>query len=215
MEPSGLYYPNRIARYFFLAMEEVMGLGGLNTVLSIAKLNQYQQQPPPDTLDKQVDFSELSALNAALEEVYGPRGGRGMALRIGRACFAMGMKNFGALAGMQDPAFRALSLDERCQFGLQALASVFNRFSDQRSSVNQDSAAYTFVVENSPMAHGRTSEKPVCHALAGIVQECMSWASNGYEFYVVETACRACGDERCTFQITRKPIGQAPTSPTT
>jgi len=34
-----------------------------------------------------------------LETVYGARGGRGIALRIGRATFSMGLKNFGALAG--------------------------------------------------------------------------------------------------------------------
>lgn len=192
-----------------------MGLGGLNTVLSLAKLNHYQNQPPPDTLDKAVDFTELAALSAALEEMYGPRGGRGMALRIGRACFSMGIKNFGAMAGMQDPTFRSLPLEKRCVMGLKALETIFNRFSDQRSSMNEDENAYHFIVENSPIAYGRTSDKPVCHALAGIVQECMSWASNGYEFYVVETTCRAAGDERCTFQITRKPIGQAQSSPTT
>ncbi len=214
MEPSGLYYPNRIVRYFFLAMEEVMGLGGLNTVLSLAKLTRFQQERPPDNLDKSIDFVEMAALSNALEEVYGPRGGRGMAMRIGRACFSMGIKNFGVMMAMQDPTFRALPLNDRCMLGLLALDSVFNRFSDQRSSVKEDENAYYYFVENSPTAYGRHTDKPVCHALAGIVQECMSWSSNGYEFYVVETTCRACGSPKCTFQITRKPIGQAQNPPT-
>jgi len=214
VERSGLYYPNRIVRYFFLAMEEVMGLGGLNTVLSNAKLTRFQQERPPDNLEKTVDFTELAALSNALEEVYGPRGGRGMAMRIGRACFSMGIKNFGVMLAMQDPAFRALALDERCMLGLRALDSVFNRFSDQHSTVEQDETSYRYIVDNSAFAYGRHTDKPVCHALLGIVQECMSWASNGYEFYVVESTCRACGSPNCTFQITRKPIGQSQNSPT-
>ena len=36
---SGFYYPNRIARIFLLAMEEIMGKNGLNAVLNMAKLS--------------------------------------------------------------------------------------------------------------------------------------------------------------------------------
>ena len=83
--PSGYYYPNKIARIFLLAMEEIMGKNGLNAVLNMAKQPQLIDNYPPDSLDKAFDFAQFSALNAALEEMYGPRGGRGLALRGGRA----------------------------------------------------------------------------------------------------------------------------------
>jgi predicted hydrocarbon binding protein len=206
-EPSGLYYPNRIARYFFLAMEDVMGQSGLNMVLSLAKQDEYIGHYPPDNLTAQFDFASMSAIQQSLEDIYGSRGGRGMALRIGRACFSTGMKSFGALAGMSDPAFRALPRDERCRMGLEALTAVFNKFTSQHSSVEEDEQAYRFIVENSPMVWGRRADKPVCHALAGILQECLRWASNGYEYIVYETACRAVGDEHCIFTINKTPIG--------
>lgn len=208
VEPSSLYYPNRIARYFFQAMEDVMGQGGLNMVLSLARLDQYVGKPPPDTLDKTFDFASMTALNIALEETYGPRGGRGMALRVGRATFSMGMKNFGILAGINDPTFRALPLEKRCMLGLQALAQVFNNFSDQKSSVEEDGESYRFIVPTSAMCWQRKTDKPVCHALVGIIQECMRWASNGFEYYVVESHCRACGDAECVFIVQKTPIGQ-------
>jgi hypothetical protein len=128
LEPSGLYYPNRIARAFLWAMEDVMGQNGLNAVLSLAGLEGYIEHPPPDSLTKQVDFAHLAALNQALEDMYGARGGRGMALRIGRACFSRGMKSFGALKGISDPAFKVLPLESRVYLGLEALASVFTNF---------------------------------------------------------------------------------------
>ena len=208
VEASSLYYPNRIARYFFQAMEDVMGQGGLNMVLNLARLDQYISNAPPDTLDKDFDFASMTALNIALEETYGPRGGRGMALRIGRATFSQGMKNFGILAGINDPIFRALPLEKRCLMGLQALAQVFNNFSDQKCSVEEDPESYRFIVPNSAMCWGRKTDKPVCHAMAGIIQECMRWASNGYEYYVVENTCRACGDAQCVFTVQKTPIGQ-------
>jgi predicted hydrocarbon binding protein len=206
-EPSGLYYPNRIARYFFLAMEDVMGQSGLSMVLNQAKQDRYIAHYPPDNLGREFDFTSMSAIQIALEDIYGVRGGRGMALRIGRAAFSQGLKNFGALAGINDPAFRALPRDERCRLGLSALADIFTRFSDQKSSIEEDEKAFRFVAQISPMSWGRITDKPVCHALAGIIQECARWSSNGYEYIVHETACRACGDEACVFTINKTPIG--------
>jgi predicted hydrocarbon binding protein len=206
-ESSGLYYPNRIARYFFEAMEDVMGQSGLNMVLSLAKQDIYIDHYPPDNLATQFDFASMAAIQVALEEIYGVRGGRGMALRIGRACFSQGMRSFGAMGGMTDPAFRALPRDERTKLGLQALADIFTKFSDQRSAFEEADKNYRFIVENSPMAWGRMADKPVCHALAGILQECLRWSSNGYEYIVHETACRACGAEACVFTINKTPVG--------
>lgn len=185
-----------------------MGQHGLATLLGLAALEEYIDQPPPDNLDREFDFAQLAALNAALEEMYGVRGGRGMALLIGRASFAQGIRHFGVMKGMADPAFRALPLHVRSEYGLQALATVFNRFTDQRSSVEISDEAYLFRVENSPMAWGRQAQKPVCHALVGIVQECLRWASNGYIFHVRETHCRAVGGEACTFRVNRTAIGE-------
>lgn len=208
LEPSGLYYPNRIARLFLLAMEDVMGRNGLNAILSLAGLEPYIDQIPPDNLARQFDFAAMAALNQALEDMYGARGGRGMALRIGRACFARGLKNFGAMAGMSDPAFQALPLESRGKLGLEALAAIFTNFTDQRSLFIEQDATYELHTDFSPIAWGRTADKPVCHALVGIIQESLRWASDGYEYHVQEVSCRAVGGESCIFRVNKKPIGQ-------
>lgn len=208
LESSGLYYPNRIARAFLLATEEVMGKTGLNTVLSLAQLTPYLDQLPPDNVSAQFDFAGLSALSQALEELYGKSGGRGMALRIGRASFARGIKSFGALGGMADPAFRRLPLEQRAEIGLTALATMFTSFSDQPSHLEMGDTHTLFVVEVSPFAWGRHSDKPVCHALVGIIQECLRWASNGREYLVQEVACSAMAGDHCIFRVSKQPIGQ-------
>lgn len=185
-----------------------MGQNGLNTLLKLAGLSQYVDMPPPDNLDKEFDFAAISAMNEALEEVYGTRGGRGMALAIGRAAFTRGIKGFGVMKAMADPAFRALPLEQRIEFGLKALASVFTNFTDQVSSVALDGDSFLFKIEVSPFAWGRASDKPVCHAMVGIIQESLRWSSNGYEFYVRETACRATGSDECIFRVNKTAIGE-------
>lgn len=207
LEPSGLYYPNRIARLIFSAMEDVMGKSGLGAVLSLAQLDTYADQYPPDNLARQFDFAYLSSLSQALEEMYGARGGRGMALRVGRAAFAGGINRFGALAGMADPAFQALPLELRTKFGVEALAAIFTNFSDQQTQTRETENHYELITDYSPFAWGRTSEKPVCNAFVGIIQESLRWASQGYEYHVTEVSCRAAGDDSCVFRVNKKPIG--------
>lgn len=209
LEPSGLYYPNRLARAFFIAMNEVMGQTGLKTLLETAGLHHYAQQWPTDTLERRFDFAEMAAIHESLEAMYGIRGGRGLALKIGRAAFANGFREFGVLRGLGDAAFRALPLPLRVDYGLRALVTVLNNFSDQTSSIEAEGKDLLFISEVCPMAWGRSSDKPVCHAMSGILQECLRWATNGHEFYVREIACRASGAEACVFRINKQAIGEA------
>jgi predicted hydrocarbon binding protein len=204
---SGLYYPNKIARIYIQAMEDVMGKNGLNAILNLAGLQQFIDNYPPDNLERQFDFAHFTALNAALEDMYGPRGGRGLALRAGRACFAQGLKNFGALAGVGDLAFKVLPLSAKLKMGLPAMATIFTNFSDQLSEVQEHDDHFTYTIKRCPVCFSRTTDKPVCHAAVGLLQEGLRWVSGGHEFRVVETLCHAKGDENCIFVVYKEPIG--------
>ena len=74
---SGFYYPNRFALITLEALEEVMGKNGLNAILNMAQLSDLIDNYPSANLERQFDFSNYSMINVALEEMYGPRGGRG------------------------------------------------------------------------------------------------------------------------------------------
>lgn len=206
-QSSGMYYPNRFARSYFMALEEVMGQHGLDGTLEIAGLNRFVGRLPTDTLEHTVDFAALSALNLGLDEMYGTRGGRGMALRAGRAWLVKGMNSFGMLSGINDPAFRTLAVEERARLGLRALASVFTHFSDQRSRLEETPQAFRFMVDTSPTAWMRETDKPVCHPLVGLLQETVRWAANGRDYAVREVECRACGSSNsCIFLVNKQPL---------
>jgi predicted hydrocarbon binding protein len=202
-----LTYPNRFARALFLAMDEVMGRHGRTTVLETAGLSRYNDVLPPDSLARDVSFRALAAANLALDQVYNARGGRGMALRVGRAWFSGGLARFGAMAGCADPHFRALPLAERQATGLHALADVFTHFSDQQCTVSPaPGGGWRFVVSPSAMAYGEQADRPICHPLVGMLQEAMRWFSNGREYGVRETECIAVGAPACVFVITPHPL---------
>ena len=203
---SGLYYPNKIVRIALTAIEDVMGKNGLNAILNLASLSHLIDNYPSDNLERQFDFADFSAISGALEEMYGPRGWRGLALRAGRATFSEGLRNFGALAGAGDLAFKVLPLQAKVHIGLPAMAKIFSTTSDQRSTVVEHQDHFIYTIHKCPVCWGRTVDKPACFMAAGLLQEGLKWVSGGREFKVVQTACHAAGDAVCDFHVCKDPI---------
>lgn len=209
MEPipkSGLYYPNKIARLALMATEDVMGKNGLNAILNLAGLSHLIDNYPSDNLERQFDFADFSSINGALEEMYGPRGGRGLALRAGRAVFSEGLRNFGALAGAGDLAFKVLPLVAKLRIGLPAMAKIFTTTSDQRSTVEEFPDHYVYTIHTCPVCWGRKVDRPACFMAVGLLQEGLKWVSGGREFKVFQTGCHGAGDATCDFHIQKNPI---------
>lgn len=207
VEKSGLYYPNKFGKIMIKALEEVMGRNGLNAILNLAGLNQYIDNPFPDNLEKAFDFADVAGINKALEEMYGPRGGRGLSLRVGRAIFADGLKNFGALAGVADLAFVVLPLHAKLRIGIPAEAKIFSQISDQHSTVEERENEIIYTIHKCSECHGRRGiDRPMCFIAVGLLQESLKWVSGGHEFRVNESKCIAVGDDVCEFVIQKEPI---------
>jgi predicted hydrocarbon binding protein len=204
---SEYYYANKIARITLQALEEVMGKNGLNAILNLAHLPHLIGNLPSDNLNREFNFADFSAFNLALEEMYGPRGGRGLALRAGRAAFADALRNFGALAGAGDLAFKVLPLYAKMRIGIPAMARIFSQISDQYSTVREQENEFIYTIHRCPVCWGRTADKPVCFVAVGLLQEGLKWLSGGNEFRVNESQCVAVGDEVCEFVIQKTPIG--------
>lgn len=200
------YYPNKIGRIILLAMEEIMGRNGVNAVLNLSKMRHLIGNYPPNNLDRQFSFNDVSAIQKALDEMYGPRGGRGLALRAGRACFKYGLKEFGPVLGIADLTFRLLPLTMKLKVGSEVFANTFNKYSDQVVRLSEDDDKILWHIDRCPICWGRTSEAPCCHLAVGIIQEALYWVSGGKTFSVQEIECVATGGEACTILIDKKPL---------
>lgn len=203
---SNYYYPNKMGRIMLTSLEEVMGRNGLNALLNLIELRQYIQHAPPDNLERNFDFANISNINRGLEELYGPRGGRGLALRSGRAIFSRGLRQFGALAGVGDLAFKVLPLKTKLKIGIPAVARIFTQFSDQTSSVEENDTHFLYTIERCSMCWGQQADRPICYIAVGILQETLRWVSSGLEFRVDEVECHAMGANACVFRIDKEPI---------
>jgi predicted hydrocarbon binding protein len=204
---SGYTLPNRFARITLQAVEEMVGPKGMVALLTLAHLPELIDNYPPANLERGFDFAEYSALNLGLEEMYGPRGGRGLALRAGRQTFAQALGNFGALAGMGDMAFKVLPLSMKLKIALPALARIFTEISDQTSSVEEKKREFHYIVHRNAICWSRSGEeKPICYLMVGLLQEALSSISGGHEFRVDEAECQAAGGEVCRFLLQKEPL---------
>jgi predicted hydrocarbon binding protein len=203
---SGLYYPNKMGRILLTSLEEVMGRNGLNALLNLVGLRQFIGHLPPDDSGNEFDFAHISNINKGLAEIYGPRGARGLALRGGRAIFSKGLRQFGALAGVGDLAFKVLPLQTKLKIGVPAVARIFSQFSDQTSRVEIYEEHFDYIIERCSMCWGQHTERMICYIAVGILQEALRWVSGGLEFRIDEVACHAMGADACVFKIDKAPI---------
>ena len=183
-----------------------MGRNGIHAILKLASLTSLIDNYPPDNREKEFPFPTLSKLMDMLEQVYGPHGGRGLAARIGRACFNNGIRQYGTQMGLTEMAFRLLPLPAKVSAGAKAFAELFNTFTDQKVHVEEENGKLLWYIDRCPLCWGRSGQQPVCHLAVGLLQEALYWISGGKVFDIEEVTCIAAGDENCTIMIDQSPV---------
>lgn len=200
------FYPPQMGRIILQAMQEVLGREGTHAILRQASLASYIDNLPDARSDQAFSFGTVSRLIESLEQAYGPQGGRGTALRVGRACFQYGLREYGSMLGLTEMAFRLLPLSSKLSVGSKSFADLFNKHTDQIVRVEEKDGKLFWHIERCPLCWERHTAEPVCHLAVGLLQESLYWLSNGRIFNVEEIACIARGDAACTIVIDQTPI---------
>jgi predicted hydrocarbon binding protein len=198
-------YPNLMGRCLLSSIEEVVGRKDYLAILNAASLPELIESAPPKNLEKQFHFEKINRIQTALEQQYGTKCGQGLSLRIGRAFFNLTLRELGPQVGLSSLAFRLLPLKKKVKAGLESLAEIFNRYSDQYVSVSENGNLY-WIVEQCPVCWGKRTVHKNCSLTIGFLQEAMYWITSGRQFHIEEQQCQALGDPTCTFSIDKKPI---------
>lgn len=207
LEAVQYFYPNIMGRVLLNAVLGELGDRQVDALLRQARLEHLLADLPPWDHQPAFAFSWVSGLMQALEALYGRPGGRGLALRIGKAAFRNGLRHFDRAVGVTDGMFRFLPLADKMETGAQLLARFFNSYTDQRVQVHTLPDRLIWQIDRCPVCWGRQAESPVCHLAVGVLQEGLYWLSGGKFFPVQETHCIAQGDNACTIEISRQPLG--------
>jgi predicted hydrocarbon binding protein len=205
MSENSFFYPPKMGKIMLLGMDEIMGANGVTSVLGLSSKNSIQY-PLPEKANQSFSFETISLLQKSLEVAYGPHGGRGTALRIGRACFKYGLKEYGSMLGLTEMTFRLLPLSMKLHLGAKAFADLFNKHTDQIVRIEETGSKIFWHIERCPLCWERKADESVCHLAVGLLQESLYWVSGGKVFNVEETSCIAKGDAACTIAIDKTPI---------
>lgn len=205
LEESGFYYPNKMARIYIKAIEETIGPETMKAIFDMAGVP-LELYPPQNNFAKEFDFAYYGAIGAILEQMYGPRGERGLAVYAGRLSFSKGLVAYGSVIGARDLVLKPIPLRVKAKIALKAIAETFTKFSDQLTSADEADDYFSVTIHRCPRCWGRTSQKPICYSAVGTIEGGLQWVSGGQVFQVEEVACIAMGDEACVFHIQKEPV---------
>jgi hypothetical protein len=200
------FYPNRMGRIIFMSMRKELGLDRLKEVLQAAGLQHLSSGLLPSNLEKRFSFENISALQAATEQVFGVRAGRQINHRVGRGTFGLGLKDFDPVLGIADLPMRLMPVGMKFRVGLDVFARVFNQFSDQVVRLSETEAHHLWIIERCPVCWKRQTDEPCCQLAGGLLEEAIFWGTGGRRFKIEEVSCVAMGEATCTFQIDKKPL---------
>ncbi len=205
-EATRYYYPNRGGRIVLTALEEIIGRHGVNAILHLGKLPHFVNNYPPNNLSLGFEFAEFGTIMETMEQVFGRRAGRALALRAGRETFKYLLKDFMPVMGIADLAARALPLGIKMKIGLNVFAESFNKLTDQVVRLGEDQVQYYWRIERCPICWGRRTDSPCCHFAVGVLDQSLFWLSKGQRFTIAQVECFAAGDEACVIAIAKSPL---------
>jgi hypothetical protein len=188
------------------AMEEILGQSGGNTMHDLLNFPAHIQNNHAHNDFPNLPLLHIGHLQAGLESAYGPRAGRGLAVRIGRACLKYALREFGPELGLTDLAFRLLPLQAKLDTVTDAFAALFYTCTDQKVRLERDKRVIYWIIERCPLCWENQNEGSYCNLAMGFLQEAMFWASGGKYFEVAEKSYVARDDYACTIQIDRIPL---------
>lgn len=191
------------------ATEEILGQGVVNTLVESGGRRTSMGNGLTAPTETEVRLEAWSRFQETIEQRYGSRAGRGLMVRIGRACFKYGLDEFGGQLGLNDLAFRLKPSVERTVQALQALTDLLRSALRQRIRLESDEGSLYLVLERCPLCSAQEQAGrgvPGCYLLIGLLQEMLYWVSGGRSFLVEEMECLASGSRRCTIKINKAPL---------
>ncbi len=172
----------------------------------MANKREYIGNFPPDNMETQFDFADFSTIIGTLDDMYGTRGSRVLALRAGLATFDETLKNIGEAVDVKDEGFMAMPVVEKIRVGLSLVGITFSQSTKNIPAIREEDDRFVYSVTYCPICWGRKTQDPSCHILTGLLKGGLKLVTQGNDFDVTQSAAHSCGDSTCDFVISKTPI---------
>jgi predicted hydrocarbon binding protein len=187
-----------------LAVRDIIGENGLNSLLNYSGLTKYRDNFPRNDEKFEVPGNEFIKIVGSIIDIFGEKGARPILYNAGRRGFQVMMEKNPTLVGFVGLGLKLLSKRKRLEkiFSVGAESMNKNFGENQRFYVSDEG----FVCElfDCYWCKGLKSNGPICFGEVGLDAEVAKWAT-GDEHEVREVLCRARGDDVCKIVISLKP----------
>ncbi len=206
-----LDFPNDYMRWAIMAIEETVGEAKTVNILREAGLERLIGNLPPANMEFEgLKYSDYSALNKAIMNTLGSPA-RALARRIGQLSARYSIEQESALFGFASTALKLMPVNMRLKVALNNMAQGFRKLAAKKGQtldlrVEELPTKFLYTSYTCPVCNGLLSDEPMCHIFIGTIQAGAAWLTDGKEFRVVETQCRAMGAPACIFELYKTPV---------
>jgi len=194
---------NKAFRVILVAVEDVVGKHGTESLLRQAGLPQYINNfPPSDHAHGGHRLCYMSQINRALFDVYGRRGARAILMRTGKSRAADGIAENGMVANATKIAAKILPRRMKVKLTLDTAAKEYSEQLGTHVKIEDDGEYFYWSDPACGNCIDWQNVQPVCFTTVGFIHGLVGWILEDDDFKVEEIACRAKGDAACKYRVT-------------
>lgn len=190
--------PNKLIRFYLFALEDLLGMNGVNAILNLAGHRSWAENYPPDDDLHAIPYESLSSIQSSIEDIYGDRAGQNLSRQAAHSSF---LKT--AFSLMEPGTLNSIGGDkpQEIKRALNNFITIFDP--ESTGSISWAGAGEQLEIrfETCPNCTGREAPTPICKACAGWIEALFDAFEIGERIRVIETSCCAKGDEACVFLV--------------
>jgi predicted hydrocarbon binding protein len=184
------------------AIQAVIGINELESVLSYAHLEKYIGNFPPGDHEMRIPLEDLRNLLLSLYEVAGGRDTHDLQLHIGRERARISVRTQPELAGIVHTAACSVPERKRMRMALEKIKDETERMYKTHIELREEDSSFLCINRSNFESEEVISTIPVCGAFAGILQYTIEQVTENL-YHVEEVECRALGHRADVFKIKR------------
>jgi predicted hydrocarbon binding protein len=183
---------NLAIRSVYDSLAEIMGEKARNIIFRAAGFSRLIGAPPEYTWDKEFTSREQLSIYQEIVRLVGPVGSQGILRQVGYKNAELLVVRFGVFDHLKD-----LPPEEKYEKSLELLSLGIGR----GKVAKDDQGKTVFDVFNCTVCEGETSRRPYCSNYSGAISFYAGWSFGKRRFVVIETKCKAMGDDTCFFEL--------------
>ncbi len=197
--------PNQVLHLVFIVAEEILGKNGLNSLLNYTKLQKFIGNYPPNNMEMEQGFDDLSRIMTGLIEILGEHGSKTISFQIGKRTFEIIRDKFPSMLKINEIEPQERTPDRLFDEFVRIQGIMFEAakeiFGDIYKYYETEEG---YVIELSPCywCIGLKTDRPICNAGNGFSFAVGQWIVRE-DLKIEETHCIAKGDKMCRHLIHR------------